>query len=192
VNATPRPSRPPDERPPRPPQPPHPADGRGAAGPRRAVQVLYRQPGLCVTTDRFIVGGKQFPITELTRLRTARGPHDPLTARAIAVSGAVLAGVGVALGFTRDINQVGVRTFLVLGAAAFVPIVLAAVVQRLRPRSFELWGDYQGMTVLLFSSDHEWQYGQVTRALIRAQEMSRLGSVAEPVASTIPWLPPLR
>lgn len=156
------------------------------------MQVLYRQPGLCVTTDRLIVGGKQFPIIELTHLRTARGPHDPLTARAVAVTAAVLAAVGVALGFTRDITQVGVRTFLVLGAAAFVPIVLAAIGQRFRPRSFELWGDYQGMTVLLISSDHERQYGQVTRALIRAQEMSRLGSVAEPVASTIPWLPPPR
>jgi len=185
VNATPRQSRPPEEPRPRPQQPPQPA----AKAPQRTVQVLYRQPGLCVTTDRLIVAGKQFPVTELSRLRTARGPHDPLTGRAVIVSGVVLAGVGMALGFTRDISHVGAPTFLALGAAAFVPVALAAIGDRLRPRPFELWGEYQGMTVLLFSSDHERQYGQVTRALMRAQEMSRLGAVTEPVASTVPWLP---
>ncbi len=31
----------------------------------------------------------------------------------------------------------------------------------MRPRAYELWGDYRGMTVLLFSSDEEREYGQV-------------------------------
>lgn len=190
MNATPGASPPPEGRRPqtRPPALPN----RAGPAPQRTLQVLYRQPGLCVTTDRFVVAGKQYPVTELTRLRTARGPHDSLTARTVVVTGAVLATVGMALGLTRDLSQVGPPAFLALGAAAAVPVLLAAVGQRLRPRSYELWGEYQGMTVLLFSTDHERQYGQVTRALVRAQEMSRLGAVAEPVASADPWLPPRR
>lgn len=184
MNATPRPARPPDERRPRalPPR-------RPTGGPHRTGQVLYRQPGLWVTTEWFVAAGRQFPVAELARLQTARGPNDPVTARAVGVTAAVLAGVGVVLGFTRDTSQVDPRTFLALGAAAFVPIVLSAIGQRFRPRSFELWGEYQGRMVLLFSTDDERQYGQVTRALMRAREMTRLGAVAEPVASTVPWLP---
>ena len=52
---------------------------------------------------------------------------------------------------------------------------------------WELWGDFRGMTVLLFSSDEERQYGQVTRAILRAQEAERMGGVEAPVASIIPW-----
>lgn len=186
MNATRPPSRPPDERDrgfPRA-RPPAVADV-----PRRATQVLYRQPGIYVTSDWLIVAGQRFPIRELTRLQTARGPRDPVTARAILVTGTVVAAVGLALGFIRDIGQVGAGTWLALGAAAFVPIVIAVIGQRMRPRSYELWGQYQGRTVLLLSTDDERQYGQVTRALMRAQEMARLGGVRDPVASTIPWLP---
>ena len=68
-----------------------------------------------------------------------------------------------------------------------MPIALVGIGRRLRPRPWELWGDFRGMTVLLFSSDEERQYGQVTRAILRAQEAERMGGVEAPVASIIPW-----
>lgn len=47
--------------------------------------------------------------------------------------------------------------------------------------------------ILLFSSDQERQFGQLTRALRRAQEVARFGGVAEPVVtSSQPWEPPAR
>ena len=64
---------------------------------------------------------------------------------------------------------------------------MATIGHRLRPRAFELWGEFRGMTVLLFSSDEERQYGQVTRALLRAQEAYRLGGLAEPLVSMNIW-----
>ena len=68
-----------------------------------------------------------------------------------------------------------------------MPIALVSARRRLRPRPWELWGDFRGMTMLLFSSDQERQYGQVTRAMLRAQEAERLGGLDAPVASIIPW-----
>jgi hypothetical protein len=148
---------------------------------------LYRQPGILVTTESFVVAGRRFPIRDLSNLRTARGARDRFTVRSVAVAGAVLAAVGLALAFTTDRGRVGPVVYLLLGAGAFVPIMLVMLGQRLRPRPYELWGDYRGVTVLLFSSDDERQYGQVTRALLRAQEAERLGGVTEPIASSYLW-----
>ena len=148
---------------------------------------LYRQPGILVTTESFVVAGRRFPIRDLSNLRTARGPQDRFTARSVLVAAAVLGAVGLALAFTGDLGRQGPVVYLLLGAAAFVPIALVSARRRLRPRAWELWGDFRGATMLLFSSDQERQFGQVTRALLRAQEAERLGGVTDPVASTYLW-----
>ena len=153
--------------------------GRGAP--------LYRQPGILVTNEAFVIAGRRFPIRDLSNLRTARGPQDRLTMRSVLVAVGALAVVGLALGATGDFTNRGPIVYLVLCAAAFVPIALVGIGRRLRPRPWELWGDFRGMTVLLFSSDEERQYGQVTRAILRAQEFERMGGVEAPVASIIPW-----
>ncbi|MGI5215067.1 DUF6232 family protein [Plantactinospora sp. CA-290183] len=157
--------------------------------PTRTPLELYRQPGIHITTEAFTVAGRRFSIAELTQLHTARGPHDPLTIRAVAVTAAVLVGIGVALGYTGDLYAFPATTYVGLGLTAFVPMGLAAVGHRWRPPAYELWGRYQGSMVLLFSSDHERQFGQVTRALIRARETARLGGLAYPAASETPWRP---
>ena len=148
---------------------------------------LYRQPGILVTNEAFVIAGRRFPIRDLSNLRTARGPQDRLTMRSVLVAVGALAVVGLALGATGDFTHQGPIVYLVLVAAAFVPIALVGIGRRLRPRPWELWGDFRGMTVLLFSSDEERQYGQVTRAILRAQEAERMGGVEAPVASIIPW-----
>ena len=160
----------------------------GPARPRMSAD-LYREPGVRVTSDAFIVAGRRFTITELTHLQTARGPHDRLTLRAVMVTAAVLIGIGVALGYTGDLYRLPASTYAGLGLAAFVPVGLALVGHRWRPPAYELWGRYKGSTVLLFSSDHERQFGQVTRALIRAREAARLGGLAYPPASETPYEP---
>jgi hypothetical protein len=145
---------------------------------------LYRQPGILVTGEAFVVAGRRFPIRDLSHLRTARGPRDRFTVRSVGVAAAVLAAIGLALAIGTDLDRVGPVVYLLLGVGAFVPIMLVVLGQRLRPRPYELWGDYRGVTVLLFSSDDERQYGQVTRALLRATEADRLGGVTAPVASS--------
>lgn len=146
---------------------------------------LYRQPGILVTSEAFVVAGRRFPVRDLSNLRTARGPHDRLTMRSVLVTGAVLGSVGIALSFSGA--RMSPTAFLLLGAAAFVPIALVSFGHRIRPRAYELWGDYRGMTVLLFSSDEEREYGQVTRALLRAQEADRFGGIAQPMSTIYPW-----
>ncbi|WP_246278101.1 DUF6232 family protein [Phytohabitans rumicis] len=140
-----------------------------------------------MTKDWFIVAGRRFPVGELRQLRTARGPHHQLTIRWVTVTAIVLGGIGITLGLTTELNRLSAQTYLALTAVAFVPFVVATLGHRLRPRAFELWGEFRGMTVLLFSSDEERQYGQVTRALVRAQEAARLGGIGDPVVSMNVW-----
>lgn len=155
----------------------------------RSSADLYHQPGVRVTSEALIVAGRRFPVAELTHLQTARGPHDRLTTRAVLLTVAVLVGIGVALGYAGDLYELPAAAYAGLGLAAFVPVGLAAAGHRWRPPAYELWGRYRGSVVLLFSSDQERQFGQVTRALIRAREAARLGGLAHPPASESPYEP---
>lgn len=149
--------------------------------------VLYRQPGVCVTTEWFIVASRRFPIRELTGLHTARGPHHPVAVRAVVVAWTMIAVIGASISFLGDIHRVAPGVYLALGAAAFVPALITLLGQRLRPRAYELWARYRGRQMLIFATDSEREFGQVTRALIRAREMARLGGVTDAVASRHPW-----
>lgn len=134
----------------------------------------YRQPGILITRESFMVAGRRYPVLDLTRLRTVRGFRNQLSIRTVAVSATVLMGIGVTLGMTTELNHLSAQTYLALTALAFVPVLLVAAGRRLRPGSYELWGEFRGLTVLLFSTDDERQYGEVTRALLRAREVALL------------------
>ncbi|HEY8534608.1 MAG TPA: DUF6232 family protein [Micromonospora sp.] len=149
---------------------------------------LYRQPGIHVTPEWFVVAGRRFPVRELSNLRTTRGAPDRFTVRAVTATALVLVAVGAALGY-RGLDRLNATTCLALLGAVFVPALLAWVGHRRRPRPYELWGTYRGMDTLLFRSDEERQFGQVTRALVRAREISQLGGLAEPIADGIIWIP---
>lgn len=146
---------------------------------RPAPVELYREPGVRITSEMFIVAGRRFPVGQLTDLQTGRGPHDRLTVRAVLVTATALTAIGVALGYAGTLSRLSAETYLILGVAAFVPLLLAVIGNRLRPPAYELWGRYKGDPQLLFSSDLESQFGQVTRALLRAREAERLGRVSD-------------
>lgn len=150
-------------------------------------RVAFDAAAVIVTPQYFEVGGRRWPTSELVALRTVRGPFDQLTVRAVAASGVSLLAVFAALSFGNGMHALGPAAYVVMGAAAFVPMLLGVIGNRTRPRVFELWGDYQGMSVRLFVSDSERQYGQVSRALLRAQEMAKLGGVRPPVSSINPY-----
>ncbi|SCL39142.1 hypothetical protein GA0070624_6463 [Micromonospora rhizosphaerae] len=151
--------------------------------------LLYARPGIVVTAERFTVGRNSWAVAELTQLWTTRGPHDRLALRAVAVTAAMIGGVGVLLGFTGGLQRLTAGAYLTLGAVGLLPLVFALVGDRWRPPAYELWGRYRGAEVLLFSSDDERQFGQVTRALRRAREGARYGGWKEPLASADPWRP---
>lgn len=142
------------------------------APPRSAPQPLYQETGILVTVEVFRVGSRSYPVRELSALRTARGPQDPFAVRLLALGGGVLVAVGAGVTVSRQPADVGTATYLAMGAAAFVPVLMAMMGSRVRPRPYELWGDYRGVSTLLFRCPDERRYGQVTRALVRAREAS--------------------
>ncbi|WP_406072411.1 DUF6232 family protein [Micromonospora sp. NBC_01638] len=151
--------------------------------------LLYARPGIIVTVDRFTVGRTSYWVADLTHLRTARGPHDRIAVRAVAITATMLGGVGLLLGFTGGLQHLTAGAYLILGAVFLIPAALALVGDRWRPPPYELWGWYQGAEALLFSADDERQFGQVTRALLRAREVNRYGGWVDPLASADPWRP---
>lgn len=169
-------------------------DGSAARPPRSpktaaAPILLYARPGIVVTAERFTVGRNTWTVAELTHLRTARGPHDRLAVRAVVVTAAMIGGVGVLLGFTGGLQRLTAGAYLTLGAVGLLPLLLVLVGDRWRPPAYELWGRHRGGEVLLFSSDDERQFGQVTRALQRAREGVRYGGWEDPLAAAEPWRP---
>ncbi|WP_341717305.1 DUF6232 family protein [Micromonospora sp. FIMYZ51] len=168
---------------------PHATTGapRRAAGPEPTL--LYARPGIIVTADRFTVGSTSWRIAELTHLHTTRGPHDRLATRAALISAAVITGAGLVLGFTGGLQRLTAEAYLLLGAVFLVPVLLAAAGNRWRPPPYELWGRRADAEELLFSSDNEQQFGQVSRAVRRAREMHSYGGWDDPLRSTRPWRP---
>lgn len=150
---------------------------------------LYRQPGVRVTSEMFIVAGHRFPISELSNLRTARGPQDRLTLRSVLITATAVAATGIVLGYAGELHRLSARTYLLLGLATFVPMALGALGQRLRPPAYELWGRYRGSMTLLFSSDQERQFGQVRGALLRACAGHRQRRGDETVVVGTIWQP---
>jgi hypothetical protein len=150
-------------------------------------ETLLRRPGIRVTGRWFIVGSRRYDVSELSHLRTVRGPHDPLTLRAVITTGVVLAAIGAVMAASSASRPIQLSALPALGAALLVPVVLAWMGYKLRPRPFELWAEYRGMTIQLFYSDSEREYGQVCRALVRAREMARLGPASDPWPTLDPW-----
>jgi hypothetical protein len=139
-----------------------------------------------VTYEWFIVAGRAYAVTELTQLRTVRGGRDPFASRAMVTAGILMTGTAVLVTVAKDTAPLGPRTYLAIGAAAALLFLLATVGYRMRPRSFELWAEYRGRTVRLFCTASERQYGQATRALLRAREMQQLGPARDPWAHLDP------
>lgn len=126
---------------------------------------------ICVTTSWCITDRVQYPIAGLHNLGHRRGERDPLHLPAIAGLGlvlALLAFVVVAIG-RRWTSELGVAlAAAVVGTAAltFLPSALAGVLRR----PYEIWAQYESRAVCLFATFDKEQFGQVSRALLRARE----------------------
>ncbi|WP_229403162.1 DUF6232 family protein [Micromonospora okii] len=137
--------------------------------------LLYARPGIVVTADRFTVGRTTWEIVDLTHLHTTRGPHDRLAVRAVALTAAMIAALGLLLGFAGGLQRLTAGAYLTFGVLVPLPVLLAAAGDRWRPPPYELWGWHLGVEVLLFSSDDERQFDEVRRAVRRAREGARRG-----------------
>lgn len=152
-----------------------------------AAPMRPKEPRVRIAGRWFVVGGRRYDMAELSHLRTVRGRHDSPTVKAMVVLGVVLAALVGVMVASRAGSPIQLSAVPALGAALLLPLVLAAVGYRMRPRPYELWAEYRGLTVQLFYSDSEREYNQVCRALVRAREMARLGPAQSPWASLDPW-----
>lgn len=126
---------------------------------------FYNQRGIAVTDQWLIVYGKRFPIVELYHLERARGPMSSPVRAALLVGLAELAVVApVAYVFSTP----AAWAIAALTAAAALGGVMFS--GRRWPASFQMWADYRSRPTLLFETGDEQEFGQVSRALIRAVE----------------------
>lgn len=126
---------------------------------------------ICVTTSWCIADGIQYPIVGLHHLGHRRGRRDSLRPPAIAGLGmvlALLALVVVAIGrrWTSELAAALAAAVVGTAAATFLPSALAGVLRR----PYEIWAEYEGRAVCLFATFDKEQFGQVSRALLRARE----------------------
>jgi hypothetical protein len=119
---------------------------------------------VAVTEQWFATSDRTFTIAHLYDVRVARGSFDTVVVGTSLAAVVVLVGAGASLFKLPPLAWPGVVMF------ALVPVGVAAVTARFRPRRYELWARYRGEVVRLFCSTEEKTFGHVCRALIRARE----------------------
>ncbi|BCB78746.1 hypothetical protein GCM10022251_78600 [Phytohabitans flavus] len=129
---------------------------------------FYNQRGVAVTDQWLVVGGRRFQIAELDHFERARGPMSSPVRAALLIGVAELVVVApVAFVFSTP----AAWAIAALTAAAALGGMMFAG-QRW-PASFQMWADYRSRPTLLFETGNEQEFGQVSRALIRAIERGR-------------------
>jgi hypothetical protein len=127
---------------------------------------IYYDHGSVMVTDQWLVcDDLRFPVAELRGLRTVRSRPYPAAQVTLGIT-ATFAAAATVLSLVYGHPAV----WLGLAAVAVLPTGLAALGLRPQRRAYQLWADYQGVTVLVFSTGEEKTYGHVCRALIRARE----------------------
>jgi hypothetical protein len=142
-----------------------PATGSAMSSPRRSVTWYYRGPGVAVTNQYLLTSHDRYELAELAELGIVRGPLHPavLISSVIAVAQTPIVIPVVAMVMTP-------LTILFAAILLVVPCVVAIVSARRWPPRMELQARYRGLTLVLFSSHDEREFGQVSRALRRAVE----------------------
>jgi hypothetical protein len=133
---------------------------------RPAERVYYNRGGILVTERSFVSDEGVYAVAHLNRLRTGRGPVHPMVPTTFAIAVVFLSAFAVSgpVLFRRPV------AWLAVLAVAVVPVVVAVFAVRFQRRPYQIWADYRGEAVLVFSTLDEKTYGHVCRALIRARE----------------------
>jgi Family of unknown function (DUF6232) len=136
-------------------------------------RTFYRSSEVAVTDQWFATPDRTFTIAYLSDVRVARGSFDPV------VVGTSLAAVVVLVVAGASLFKLPPLAWPGMIMVAMVPVGVAAVTARFRPRRYELWARYRGEIVQLFCSTEEKTFGHVCRALIRARERGVADEVDE-------------
>lgn len=131
-----------------------------------ATATFYRYRNVTVTGRLLVVDGREYRLTELSDLRTARGPWDQLTGLLTIATGTGVLGTVLLASRLDFAGWVGALVaLLVLGGGLGYRL-------RSRPRLHELLAEYRGVIVVLLAESNGLRFGQICRALNRALESS--------------------
>jgi hypothetical protein len=129
-----------------------------------AHRTFYRSTEVTITDQWFATPDRTFTVAHLYDVRLARGSFDPVVVGTSLAAVVALVAVGASL---FELPPLAWPAMVVIG---IIPIGVATVTARVRPRPYELWARYGGEVVRLFCSTEEKTFGHVCRALIRARE----------------------
>jgi hypothetical protein len=132
-------------------------------GTGKRTTIFYDRDPVRVTTQWLSIGRHRYPINQLRRLRSGRGPVDRSARRC---------GYGAA--FTL-VTVAGLWPYLhptpinwALAAAGVATAVAAAAGLTRNRRAHTLWADHETQPVLLYQTTNTVEFGKITRALTRA------------------------
>lgn len=137
-------------------------------GARRRTVLLYDRNGTVVTDIMITCGGQRYDIADIRSLARTTGSLHPGVWAALAVAAGDAVIVGVAAAVTQ--STMG----WIIGVVALVVPCGVAVHYAIRwPRELSLLADYRGIWVTVLRTRDTVEFGQVSRALLRAVELQR-------------------
>jgi hypothetical protein len=144
-----------------------------------STRVFYSRRGIQITDRWFATNGRRYALADLTDIREAREPSNPITIGAVLASlGLFGAGVVVAV---RTGSTVSLETTTLASLALMVVGVISNIV---RPRHRLVLATVHGFDVVLFATRDSSLQSQVHRALDRANRCA--GSVEQAAARSGP------
>lgn len=133
-----------------------------------STRVFYSRRGIQITDRWFATNGKRYALVELTDIREAREPANPVTIGAVLASlGLFGAGVVVAV---RTGSTISLETTMLASLALMVVGVISNIV---RPRHRLVLATVNDFDVVLFATRDSSLQSQVHRALDRANRCAR-------------------
>lgn len=131
----------------------------------RPASTLYAGRDI-VVTRRWVLGHDfRYSIAELSSAVRIPGTRHPSVHAAV-----FIASVDLLLLLPAALVAGGTAIFLLAIGAVIVAYLVAWVCERRWPPRHELWARHHGTMVRLFSSPDEQEFGQVSRAVLRAME----------------------
>jgi hypothetical protein len=128
------------------------------------VLTFYNHRGVRITDQWVAIGGRRYPVRELTSVRTTRGPISRVATVAFGAGGSILVLAFMLGPVLPVLMTVGIAV------AGLVATAVAVVVAQTKPRMRFVWIDVRGVERLLLATTDEIEVGKVIRALRRAVE----------------------
>lgn len=140
--------------------------------PIREHYALWR--GVRVTEVALVVGDRTFQIRDLRRLREQRGSMQPTLRAALGVIIAEAVVVAVTLAGLVYAEGASPAVYVFGGAHALASTILIGLCLVRWPTPIELWAEYRGQLIRLYSCPDRFEFGKVRRAIERAMIAHRL------------------